>query len=179
MRRVQTIFGAQRAGAGETNGDVNRPARSGGFGHSGGVPFGFRLRFRRAVRRYASGHQVTCHGNQQVDGDGPIRCYHRVVDAKQVEAREQASEDGAGGVAAVEQTPPGDAAGSGFNPPDDRGQRRAHQNGRRQQADGAQESTRQHAGQAKSGAGDINPERNGRQVRTRNPQTAIPASRAA
>ena len=55
--------------------------------------------------------------------------------AKQVEAGEQAADDGAAGVAAVEVAEPGHALRARLDPARHRRQRGAHQNRRRQEAD--------------------------------------------
>ena len=63
-----------------------------------------------------------------------------VVDAEQIEARQQAAEHGSGGVPAVEEAQPGDAAWSGLHPPRNGRKRGPHQHGGRQQADRADQA---------------------------------------
>ncbi len=57
------------------------------------------------------------------------------MDAQQVEPGEKAPDDRAAGVSAVEVAEPRDALRTGLDPAGHRGQRRPHQNRRRQQAD--------------------------------------------
>ena len=148
-------LGAECGGAGESDGDVDGPARDSvvggigreraGFGGFGDAGFGGR----------AGGQGEAGQRDGDVDRGGGIGGDRHVVDAQQVESGEQASEDGARGVAAVQQAVPGDAVGCGLQPADDGGKRRPHQNRRRQQADGGEESAQQEARHAVLGAGDV------------------------
>ena len=132
-------FGAQRAGAGEPDGDENSPT-------AGAVPRRLRCGFesRRRVgriadggfRRCPSGQQIAAARHEQVDCRGHIGGEGHVVQTQQVESGEKASKDRAHSVAAVKQPPPRHAAGSGLDPAYDRRQRSTHQNRRRQQDDG-------------------------------------------
>ena len=89
-----------------------------------------------------------------VDRRGHVGRDRHVVDAQQIESGEQAAEHGAGDVAGVENAEPGNAARRRFEPARDRGQRRAHQHGRRQQqraADQAAQENPRRAGAAERG----------------------------
>ena len=76
------------------------------------LPRGLRETAPAAGARAAS--QKLLSGDSQVDRRGDVGGDRHVVESQQVEAGEQASEDRAGRVAAVEQSPPGDAARSGL-----------------------------------------------------------------
>ena len=73
--------------------------------------------------------------DDRVERDGDVGRDGHVVHAQQVETGQQAADDGAADVAAVEVAEPGHAARRRLHPARDGGQRRAHQERRRQQAD--------------------------------------------
>ena len=73
-----------------------------------------------------------------------------VEDAQQIEAGEQAADDAAGDVAAVEETEPRHAFRRRGHPARDRRQRRAHQQRRRQEADAGSDRAQDDAGHARS-----------------------------
>ena len=78
-----------------------------------------------------------------------------VEDAQEIEAGEQAAEDGAAGVGAVEHAHPGDALGGGLDPARGGGQRCAHQEGRRDEAEARDERAQQDRRQAVPDGGGI------------------------
>ena len=65
------------------------------------------------------------------------------MDAQQIKSSEQAAENGASEIAPVEKSQPGNAAGGGFDPARNGGQRRAHQQGWWQQTNGADDGAQQ------------------------------------
>ncbi len=96
---------------------------------------GDRLGRRRVMGRARRDRQRR-GGDSDVDADRDIGGDGDVVDPQEVVAGEQAAEDGAGGVAPVEEAQPRHAPRRCLDPARDRRQRRAHEQRRRQQARG-------------------------------------------
>ena len=93
-------FGAQRRRAGNGDGDVNRPGPHGG--HRRGA-------WGRLGRLAAGGHRQAGEPDGGVDGRGDQGGHRQIEHAQQIEARQQAAENRARGVAAIEKPEPGDA----------------------------------------------------------------------
>ena len=93
--------------------------------------------------------------DDQVERDGDVGGDGHVVHAQQVEAGEQAADDRAAGVAAVEVAEPGHALRAGLDPARHRRQRRAHQDRRRQQADAGGQGAEDQAADAGPAPGDV------------------------
>ncbi len=92
-------------------------------------------------RPSCQGEGDACH--RSIDGhrhEGRCRC---TVHAQQIEPRQQRPQHGAGYVPAVEEAQPGDSLRCGLDPPGNRGQGSAHQQGRWQQAQGADDASQQ------------------------------------
>ena len=75
----------------------------------------------------------TGKSDRHVQRHGHVCRDRRIVNAQQIKAREQAADDGAADVAAVEKSEPRNTSRCHLNPSCDRGQRRAHEERRRQQ----------------------------------------------
>jgi hypothetical protein len=112
-----------------------------------------RLRCRFRFRRY----QKTGSSYKQVERSGREGRHRSVVNAQEIKAGQQAAKDGAAGVCAIEESPPGSAPWRGFDPSRDGRQRCAHQNRRRQQTDRGNQSAQEHAWQAVAGNSNIEP----------------------
>jgi hypothetical protein len=94
-------------------------------------------------------------GNRDVDAGGTPCGDGHVMDAQKIKAGDETAGDGAGGVAAVEEAKPGNAAGSGFDPPRDGGKRCPHDQSGRQQAGGTHQAPQKDAPQAGGGIGRV------------------------
>ena len=104
---------------------------------------------RRRMRRPGSqNHGANRHA--EIDAGGNIRGDCQIVNTQEIKAREQASEHGAGNVPAIEEPKPRDPRTSRFDRPRNCGQGGPHQQGRRQQADGGDQTAQELSCQATS-----------------------------
>ena len=108
-------FGTERAQARQRDGEIDQ-SRAAGKRNDACSRRGFRLLVRCRTREAKGGKRY-----RGVDRDGNERGGGHVVHAQQVEPCEQAAKHGAGRVAAVEETHPGNAFRRGFHPTRDGG----------------------------------------------------------
>ena len=145
-------FGAERAQAGEGErekksavGAASRRRRNkrGRRGDGG--------RGRRGDGREGEGEK----GDGEVERGGAPRGRHEIVDTQEVKTGKEAAGDGAGGVAAIKEAEPRDAARGGLDPARDGGEGGAHEHGRREEADGADKAAEHDAGPTVAGVGEV------------------------
>jgi hypothetical protein len=121
-------FRAQPGQAGETHANVDGPGAGGDFGFAGGDVVG-----RLILGGEGKQDGQECDGGVYARGTEDDGAHVKV--AEQIPTGQEAAADGAQGVAAVEEAEPGDAAGGGFHIAGDGGEGRAHEDGRRKEAD--------------------------------------------
>ncbi len=125
-----------------------------------------RLGWRGAVGDGA-GDGESDEADHAVDRRRRVGRDRHVVDAQQIESGEQAAEHGAGDVAGIENSEPGNAARRRFKKTRDRRQRRAHEHGRRHQQRAAYQAAQENPRRAGAAERGVQPTRIGQHPQDR------------
>ena len=136
-------FSAERRQPGQRDRDVDRCVA--GWGGAFSPAFAALKGPRHLVIGRFGGDEVRDRRDCGVDRDRGKRRDVHVVDAQQIEACDEAADDAAGDVAAVEKSEPRHPFGRRLHPARDRRQRGAHQHRRRQQADAGDDGAHEDA----------------------------------
>ncbi len=119
-----------------------------------------------------AGHEERQRADEDVERHGSVGRRRHVVHTKQIEAREQAADDGAAGVAAVEVAEPRHALRARLDPARHRRKGRAHQDGRWQEEEAGDDGAKQQPERPRTAPGGVDVREGGNAKQDEQPEHA-------